>query len=253
MLSRSSKRTGSNPIDCAAASRRRSRSSSSSGGSGGGAEISITSENMNWVGGGGGRIFLLLLRCRENGNAIPEERSKLPRARLGAPFRGLCCGEDGDEGDMEDDAAGAPEASYVTNDAEPEGCAVNGSENIVSQRRGKTYKNVGARRWDGDGAAWKRTTPGQFAESNDVRQMTSVFWLREDRRAAHEEHCVGGNIALSGAEQESRTGQRNTASFDMHAAGRTSPGVWTRVRALRWKVEERRRRETYQERYRWPS
>ena len=88
MLSRSSRRTGSSPIDCAAASRRRSRSSSS-GGRGGGAEISITSENRNWVGGGGGRIFLLLLRCRENGSAIAEERSKLPRARLGAFTRGF--------------------------------------------------------------------------------------------------------------------------------------------------------------------
>ena len=82
ILSRSSRTAGSSPIDCAAASRRRSRSSSSSGGSGGGAEISMTSENMNWVGGGGGRIFLFLLRCREKGRAMAEESSMLPRARL---------------------------------------------------------------------------------------------------------------------------------------------------------------------------
>lgn len=101
VLSRSSSNTGSNPIDWAAASRSLSRSSSSSGGGGGGADISITSENRNDVGGGGRRLFLNLLRERENGSEMPEVRSILPRARLGRPERGLVCCDDGDVVDVE--------------------------------------------------------------------------------------------------------------------------------------------------------
>ena len=102
-LSRSSRSTGSRPIDWAAALRKWLRSSSSSGGRGGGAEISMTSENTNGFVGGGGRPFLLLLRWRVNGSAMPEGMSRLPRARFGRAVRALGWGEEGEEGDEADE------------------------------------------------------------------------------------------------------------------------------------------------------